>query len=110
MLYQRQMNELLNELKRYKEIIVPDLEKQCQHHGISNGQGDHYETQIKEYEDNLNRATRETQQIQAELAKLEEEKILNENKTKTIINSLKRDYETQFETLKHQLTEFQDQG
>ena len=94
-LYQRQTNDLLNELKQYKGNIVPENQ---------------YQTQIKEYEDNLNRATRETQQIQAELAKLEEEKIVNENKTKGIINTLKREYETQFETLKHQLTEFQDQG
>jgi dynactin complex subunit len=27
---ERQVNDLLNELKRYKENIVPDLEKQCQ--------------------------------------------------------------------------------
>ncbi len=64
---------------------------------MSNGQDGYYETQIKEYEDNLNRTTRETQQIQVELAKLEEENILHDNKTKMIINSLKHDYETEYQ-------------
>jgi len=70
----------------------------------------HYEIELKEYENNLSRANRDTQNIQAELARLEEEKILNDNKLNSIINSLKQDYERQYEILKKQLTELQDQS
>jgi broad-specificity NMP kinase len=66
----------------------------------------YYEQQIKEYENNLNQAIRETQCIQGELEKLEQEKILHDNKLNTIINLLKQDHEI----LKSQLNEFQNQG
>jgi len=66
----------------------------------------YYEQKIKEYENNLNQAIRETQCIQGELEKLEQEKILHDNKSNQIINSLKQDHEI----LKSQLNEFQNQG
>ncbi len=70
----------------------------------------HYEKQMKEYENNLNQATTETQHIRTELAKLEEEKVLHDNKTNSLINSLKQDYERQYEILQNQLNELQTQG
>jgi hypothetical protein len=67
-----------------------------------------YEQQIKDYENNLNQVTHETQTIQTELAKIEEDKILHDNKSNTTINSLKEDYERQYEILKNQLIELQN--
>jgi len=69
-----------------------------------------YEKQMQEYENNLNQATRQTESIQSELAKLEEEKLSHEIKSNNIINSIKQDYERQYEMLRTQLLELQDQG
>jgi chromosome segregation ATPase len=69
-----------------------------------------YEKQIKEYENNLNQATRNTENMQAELANLAQEKASHDKKSNNTIESLKQDYERQYEMLKSQLTELQDRG
>ncbi len=53
----------------------------------------YYEQQIKEYQDNINQATRETEQIRAELKQIHEENNLKEQKTNELINELKQNYE-----------------
>jgi uncharacterized protein (DUF3084 family) len=66
-----------------------------------------YEQQIKEYQDNLKQASRETENIQIELAKVQEEKAAIEKKSNDTIESLKQDFEKQYAILK---TELQDRG
>jgi len=53
----------------------------------------YYEQQIKEYQNNINQATRETEQIRAELKQIHEENNLKEQKTNELINELKQNYE-----------------
>ncbi|CAF5012182.1 unnamed protein product, partial [Rotaria socialis] len=51
---------------------------------------------------------RETQNIQTELAKLETEKATHDENFNTTINTLKQDYERQYEILKVQLTQLEN--
>ena len=69
-----------------------------------------FEQQIKEYENNLNQATRQTESIQNEFAKLEEDKTVHEQKSNSVILSLKQDYENQFDQLKLELVQLQEKG
>ena len=63
-----------------------------------------------EYEQNLKEATRQTENIQAELAKLDQEKLLHEQKSNTVVHSLKQEYESQFEAMKAQMAVLQEKG
>ncbi|CAF3513773.1 unnamed protein product [Rotaria socialis] len=117
---EKKIKDLLTELRRYKESIVPDLEEECQilkselqnREATSNvtlsERETFYEKQIKQYENNLNQAMRETQNIQTELAKLETEKATHDENFNTTINTLKQDYERQYEILKVQLTQLEN--
>ena len=69
-----------------------------------------YEKQIKEYEEDLNRAARETQSIQNKLVKLDAEKTAHENKSFNTINVMKQDFERQYQNLNTQLTKLHDRG
>jgi multidrug resistance efflux pump len=69
--------------------------------------GSEYEQQIKEYQDNLEQASRETENIRIELAEVQEEKASIEKISHDTIESLKQDFEKQNEILK---TELQDRG
>lgn len=53
----------------------------------------HYEQQIKEYQNNINQTTRETEKIRAELQQILEENNLKEKQTNALINELKQNYE-----------------
>ncbi|CAF4743492.1 unnamed protein product [Rotaria sp. Silwood1] len=113
---EQQTNDLINTLKQ-------DYEKQCEKlqndlvelnnreeklNTTLNERESHYEQQLKEYQNKLDQSTHETQTIQSELLKLQEEKSSNEKKSIDTINTLKQDYERQYEILKTELTELQD--
>jgi len=70
----------------------------------------HYKQQIQDYENKLEQSIHDIQTIQSELTKLQEEKISNEKKSNDTINTLKQDYERQYEILKTELTELKDRG
>ncbi|CAF1202420.1 unnamed protein product [Adineta steineri] len=101
----KRINDLLNELKRHKENIVPDLEKQCQILKLELQNRDrtanmalseretYFEQQIKEYQHNIHQATRETENIRTELKHIQEESDLKESKANLLINELKSNYE-----------------
>ncbi|CAF3770324.1 unnamed protein product [Rotaria magnacalcarata] len=117
---EKQIKDLLTELRRYKESIVPDLEEECQilkselqnrdstSNVMLNERETFYEKQIKQYENNLNQAMRETQNIQTELVKLETEKATYDENSNNTINTLKQDHERQYELLKEQLTQLEN--
>ncbi|CAF4825203.1 unnamed protein product, partial [Rotaria sp. Silwood1] len=102
----KQITNLLDELKRYKESIVPDMEKECQilkselENRDSTGNRElnereiYYQQQIKEYQGNIDRVTYETEKIRTELRQLQQANDLKEKTTKTLIDELKKNYET----------------
>ncbi|CAF1284245.1 unnamed protein product [Rotaria sordida] len=113
---EKQTNDLINTLKQ-------DYEKQCEKlqndltelnnreqklNTTFNERESHYEQQIKDYQNKLDQSTHEIQTVQSELIKLQEEKTINEKKSIDTINTLKQDYERQYEILKTELTELQD--
>ncbi|CAF3626009.1 unnamed protein product [Adineta steineri] len=101
-------NLLINELKSNYEKIQMELnDREHLVNTVSNQHDSLYEQQIKEYENNLNEATRQTDNIKAELAKLEEDKVLHEQKCNNIVDSLKQDHERQYEILNTQLVTIQ---
>ncbi|CAF3571315.1 unnamed protein product [Adineta steineri] len=101
-------NVLINELKSNYEKIQMELnDREHLVNTVSNQHDSLYEQQIKEYENNLNEATRQTDNIKAELAKLEEDKVLHEQKCNNIVDSLKQDHERQYEILNTQLVTIQ---
>ena len=69
-----------------------------------------YEKQMKEYQLNIDQTTVEIEQVRNELIQIQEEKILKEEKTNQLINTLKHDYEKKCEQLQNQLTELNSQG
>ncbi|CAF1050769.1 unnamed protein product [Adineta steineri] len=107
-LKESQTNVLINELKSNYEKIQMELnDREHLVNTVSNQHDSLYEQQIKEYENNLNEATRQTDNIKAELAKLEEDKVLHEQKCNNIVDSLKQDHERQYEILNTQLVTIQ---
>ena len=58
----------------------------------------HYETQIKEYQTKRDQAVRETQDLRAELTKLQEDKTSHEHQLTDSINTLKQDFEKQIQS------------
>ncbi|CAF2613624.1 unnamed protein product [Rotaria sp. Silwood2] len=113
---QKQTNDSINKLKE-------DYEKQCEKlqndiaelnnreqklNTTLNERESYLEQQIKEYQNKLDQSTHDIQTVQSELIKLQEEKISNEKKSIDTINTLKQDYERQYEILKTELTELQD--
>ncbi|CAF3799451.1 unnamed protein product [Rotaria sp. Silwood1] len=114
---EKQVNDLLVELKRYQEIISSNLEKQNQTLKIEILNRDqaanstlteresHYEQQIKEYQSNIAQAVHETEKVRTELKQLQEENISKEKQTNDLINTLKQDYEKQYEKLQNDLAE-----
>jgi len=67
-----------------------------------------YEQKINEYQKNLELSIIQNQNIQSELADLQQEKESNENTLNEIINSLKEDFEKQIQILKTQNIESQE--
>jgi hypothetical protein len=67
-----------------------------------------YEQEIDEYQKNLELSIIQNQNIQSELADLQQEKESNENTLNDIINSLKEDFEKQIQILKTQNIESQE--
>ncbi|CAF2768032.1 unnamed protein product [Rotaria sp. Silwood2] len=110
-LKEKNTKSLIDELKENYEKVQDELkelnEREYTAKMTLSQRESYYEGQIKEYENNLNQAMHETQNIQNELVKLEEEKKMHDNKSNNTINSLKQDYEKQYEILKSQLAELQ---
>lgn len=65
---------------------------------------------MRDYEKNLEEATRQTQSIQEQIHRFQEEKLDHDRKTKETIDKLKEDYEKQYEDLRTQLNQLQSQG
>ncbi|CAF4009752.1 unnamed protein product, partial [Rotaria sordida] len=101
----KQMKDLFNELKQYKENIVPTMENECQtlkselqnrdstSNMVLSERETYYQKQIEEYQTNIYQATRETEKIRTELKQIHEENELKEIKTNALINDLKENYE-----------------
>ncbi len=66
----------------------------------------YYEQQIKEYQDNLNQLTRETENVRVELKHIQEENDLKEKKTNDLVNELKQNYEK----VQNELMDLNDRG
>jgi predicted nucleic acid-binding Zn-ribbon protein len=66
----------------------------------------YYEQQIKEYQDNLNQVTRETEKVRVELKHIQEENDLKEKKTNDLVNELKQNYEK----VQNELINLNDRG
>ncbi len=66
----------------------------------------YYEQQIKEYQDNLNQLTCETEKVRVELKQMQEENDLKEKKTNALVNELKQNYEK----VQNELMDLNDRG
>ncbi|UJR09199.1 hypothetical protein I4U23_013447 [Adineta vaga] len=108
----RRTEALITKLKENYEQVQTELtelnNREQQVNQALNQRESFFEQQIKEYENNLNQATDQTKNIQNEFTKLEEDKASHEQKLNTIINSLKQDYENQFDLLKIELAQLQE--
>ena len=114
----KKTSQLIEELKENYEKVQLELNAQerldTSHFSSTEQQvditrhrcGSQCDIQMQEYETNLNRATHTTEQIQAELTKLEEEKARHDEKTNNFISSLKEEYEV----LNNQLAELQNRS
>ncbi len=74
------------------------------------GRESQYEQQIKEYQSNIDQASRETEKVRTELKQIHEENLSKEKQTNDLINTLKQDYEKQGEKLQQELIELKDRG
>ncbi|CAF3949096.1 unnamed protein product [Adineta steineri] len=116
LLKEKQTNELINTLKQdYEEqskklrIELTELNDR-ENKAMTNfkERESTFEIQLKEYENKFGKLNDQLETNQSELLKLQEEKISNEKKSTEAINTLKQDYERQYEILKTELTELQD--
>jgi predicted RNA-binding protein with RPS1 domain len=67
-----------------------------------------YEQEIDEYQKNLELSIRKIEDVETELANLQEEKESNQKLLNDIINSTKEDFEKEIEILKTQYVELQE--
>ena len=70
----------------------------------------HFETQIKEYQAKRDQALQETQDVRAELVKLQGEKESQEKKLNEIVQTLTDDFTKQTESFQTQLAELENQS
>ncbi|CAF0876473.1 unnamed protein product [Adineta ricciae] len=102
------ISELKQNYERVQHELIELNDREQQASLMLNQRESFFEQQIKEYENNLNQATRQTESIQNEFAKLEEDKAVHEQKSNSVIFSLKQDYENQFDQLKLELIQLQE--
>lgn len=112
---EKQTNDLINTLKqehenKYEQLKQEFNEREEKLNSTLHERESHYEQEIKEYQSKLDQSTNQIQDIQAQLTELQEEKSINEKKSSDTINTLKQDYERQYEILKTELAELQDRG